>query len=283
VASDLIDIWDPKTFDGELSAVLAKAADLVRNYMTTDHRIFLAHDLCRSPERFIIRPENPYASAFFALQEAIVERMRSRTIRAWHYTRLTAEEVEKMRDEGIHLSTPATLRARSDFLVDSGGLSPQLADALYAKSPFHSDQLGARSGKFWLVSHPVAVNNSGVEPLMAHWGGEVASFWTKDPILLAPLAATGKPRVIEFAVPLALTHHSYSAGQAVVATFGRTLGCIPGKHSFDLCVTTSLPPDSVLVVHTEGSSSFHAMGLSYPARYVDVDVGRWKELTGEDD
>jgi hypothetical protein len=283
VASDLIDVWDPKTFDGELNAILAEQADLVRNYMTTDDRIFLAHDLGRGPEQSIIRPENPYASAFLALGEAIGEKMRSRTIRAWHYTRLTAEEVEKIRDEGIHLSTPATLRARLDFLVASGAVGAQLADALYGKSPFHSDQLEARSGKFWLVSHPVAVNDSGVEPLMAHWGGEVASFWTKDPMLLAPLAAIGKPRVIEVAVPLALTHHNYSAGQAVVATFGRALGCHPGKHSFDLCVTTSLPPDSVLGVHTEGSSSFRAMGLSYPVGYVNVDVGHWKELTGDDD
>jgi hypothetical protein len=197
VASDLIDLWDPKTFDGELSAILAKEADLVRKYMTTDHRIFLAHDLARGPKRSIIRPENPYASAFLALEEAIGEKMRSRTMRAWHYTRLTAEEVEKMRDEGIHLSTPATLRARLGFLVASGALTAQLADALYGKSPFHSDQLKARSSKFWLVSHPVAVNDSGVEPLMAHWGGEVASFWTKDPILLALLAATGEPREVD--------------------------------------------------------------------------------------
>jgi hypothetical protein len=162
VSSDLIDVWDPETFDGELSAILAREADLVRNYMTTDHRIFLAHDHGRDPERSIIRPENSYASAFFALAEAIGEKMQSRTMRAWHYTRLTAGEVQKMRDEGIHLSTPATLRARLDFLVASGALPAQLADVLNEKSPFHSDQLKARSGKFWLVSHPVAVNDSGV-------------------------------------------------------------------------------------------------------------------------
>jgi hypothetical protein len=188
-----------------------------------------------------------------------------------------------LRDEGIHLSTPATLRARLDSQVASGALGAELADALYAQSPFHSDQLEARSGKFWLVSHPGAIDDGGVEPLMAHWGGEVASFWTKDPTLLAPLAAIGKARVIELAVPLALTQYSYSAGQAAVATFGRALGCIPGKHSFDLCVTTALPPDSILTVHTEGSFSFNAIGISYPPGYVNVDIGHWKELTGEVD
>ena len=282
VASDLIDVWDAKTFDGELSALLAKEGDFVRNYMTTDHRVFLVHDLGRSPERPMLRPENPYTSAFGALKEAISELMQSRTIRAWHYTRLTAAEVEKLRDEGIHLSTPATLRARLDCLVASAALSPQLADALYVESLFHSDQLEARSGKFWMTSHPVAIDDSGVRPLMAHWGGEVASFWTKDPALLAPLATTGIPRVIEVAVPLAVTSKSYSAAGAVIATFGRTLGCIPGSHSFDIYLTTPLPPDSVLLVHSEGDSSFHTIGLSYPERYVDVDKAHWKELTGED-
>jgi hypothetical protein len=283
VFSGLIDVWDAKTFDCELSTALAKEADLVRSYMMTDQRIFLAHDLGRSPERSVVRPENPYASAFLALKEAIGERMQSRMIRAWHYTRLTAVEVDRLRHEGIQLSTPATLRSRLDLLVASGSLSAQSADALYAGSPFHSDQLKARSNKFCMVSHPVAIHDCGVEPLMAHWGGEVASMWTKDPVLLAPLAATGEPRVIELGVPLALTRHSYSAGEAVVATFGRALGCIPGNHSFDLYVTTPLRPDSVLRVHNEGESSFQAIGLSYPEGYVDVDIGYWKELTGEDD
>jgi hypothetical protein len=168
------------------------------------------------------------------------------------------------------------------LLAASGNLTAKLADKLYAASPFHSNQLEARSNKFWMVSHPVAIDDNGVEPLMAHWGGEVASMWTKDPILRGPLSTTGVPRVIELAVPLAITHHSYAAGKAAVATFGRTLGCIPSKLAFDLYATSLLLPDSVLRIHTEGEPSFQAMGLSYPEGYVDVDIGRWKELTGQD-
>jgi hypothetical protein len=279
VASNLIDVWDAKTFDEELSAFLAEEAELVRSYMSTEHRIFVSHDLGRGPEKSIIRPENPFSSAFLALKEAIGERIRSRTIRAWHYTRLTTAEVEILRTDGIHLSTPATLRARLDLQAAAGALSAQIADALHAASPFHSDQLQARLGKFWMVSHPLAPDDGGVKPLMAHWGGEVASMWMKDdPVLLAPLAAMGRPCIVELAVPLALTQHSYSAAQAVVATFGRTLGCVPSKHAFDLCVTTPLSPDSVLQVHSEGDPSFHAMGVKYPEGYVDVDLGHWEEI-----
>jgi hypothetical protein len=71
-----------------------------------------------------------------------------------------------------------------------------------------------------MISHPLAIHDSGVEPLMSHWGGEFASMWMRDPGLLAQLATIGSARVIELAIPVAATNHSYSAGNAVVATFG---------------------------------------------------------------
>jgi hypothetical protein len=129
-----------------------------------------------------------------------------------------------------------------------------------------------------MVSHPVAADDGGVTPLMAHWGGEVGSMWTKDSVLLAPLAVIGTPCIIELAVPLALTKHSYSAAQAIVATFGRKLGCVPSKNAFDLYVTTPLGPNAILQVHNEGDPSFHAMGIKYPEGYVDVDLGHWNEI-----
>jgi hypothetical protein len=278
----LIDVWDAKTFDEDLASILAEAADLVRNYLTTEDGNFLSHDLGRGPARSILRPENPHTAAFLALKEAIGDQMRSRTIRAWHYTRLTESEVDGLRREGVHLSTPATLRARLDVLVASGQLSTQQADALFAASPFHSDQLQSRSDKFWLVSHPQAIDDGGVKPLMAHWGGEVASMWSKEPALLAPIAVTGKPRVIEVAVPLGGTPNGYEAAGAVLATFGRTLGCIPSAHGFDLWVTTPLGPAAIITVHTEGDAFFPVIGHSYPEGYVNVDNGHWKELTGEE-
>jgi len=80
-----------------------------------------------------------------------------------------------------------------------------------------------------MTSHPVVPRDSGVAPLMKHWGGEGASMWVSDPELLAPLQEIGSARIVEIAVPLAATQHSYSAAKAVVATFGRSLGAIPDK------------------------------------------------------
>jgi hypothetical protein len=168
-------------------------------------------------------------------------------------------------------------------LVAAGVLSADVAQMLYSASPFHSEQLKARLNKFWMVSHPRAVDDGGVRPLLACWGGEVASMWTRDLKLLGLLSATGKPRIVELGVPMALTRHSYQAGVAIVATFGRSLSCIPSKHAFDLYAIAPLGPEAVLAVHTEGDANYAAMGRSYPDGFIDVDVGRWKELTGEEE
>jgi hypothetical protein len=95
VFSGLIDVWNAKTFDSELIAMLEEKADLVWNYMTTEHAIFLAHNLGRDSEVSAIRPNNLYASAFLAFEEAIGERMQARIMRAWHYSRLTAAELDR--------------------------------------------------------------------------------------------------------------------------------------------------------------------------------------------
>ena len=280
MADRLIDVWDAKTFDPELTAQLHDQIDVITDYVARDREIFLAHELGRS--RSLMRPENVHAGAFIALQEAICEALEDRMIRAWHYTRLTDTEVELARREGIHLSTPQTLRTRLEALVVSGDLTGDQTEALYAASPFH-DQLNPRSDNFWITSHPIAADDGGVEPLIAHWGGEVASMWMQDEALLAPLARIGRPRVLEVAVPVALTNHAFSAGCAVVATYGRAHGAHPEKHSFSLYVHQPLPPSALLAVHTQGEVGFDAMGRSHPAGFVDVSIDFWKELTGEDD
>ncbi|PIW28678.1 MAG: hypothetical protein COW30_06925 [Rhodospirillales bacterium CG15_BIG_FIL_POST_REV_8_21_14_020_66_15] len=277
----IIDVWEVRKFDANLLAQLEENEPLITGYFEAEKQIFLSHDLGRDPRRSMLRPSNPYAHGFLELKEMIGLQMEMRTIRAFHYTRLTDDEVENILEAGIQVSTPETLRQRLDAIVSSGILSVDVADQLFAESPFHSDQLDARLGKFWLTSHPLAICNSGVVPLMERWGGEVASMWVRDRSLSDPLLKIGRPRIIEVAVPLNATKHSYMAGGAIIATFGRSRGTTPEKFAFDLYVEVALPPQAVLAVHAEGDIAFNAMGREYPEGYIDVDVGLWEELTGE--
>jgi hypothetical protein len=231
---NVIDVWDCATFDAELVDQLESEADLMLRYYETDQRIFLEHDLGRGAGRSMLRPENPHAERFSGITKAVAEAMDQRTIRAWHYTRLTHAEVEALRRDGVHLSTPESLRQRLDAVVAAGALSPEAANDLYVRSPFHSDQHVGRLNRFWMTSHPTNVEDGGVVPLMKHWGGEVASMWVRDETLMALLARLGRSRIIELAVPVKLADCSFYAARAVIATFARSRGAIPGKLAFDL-------------------------------------------------
>ena len=175
IFSVAIDVWDRSTFNADLLEALEHHAELIRAYFDTENAIFLSYDLGRGPGRPMLRPENAHADEYYKLLDAVGKLLASCSILAFHYTRLTDDEVADIRQSGIHLSTPETLRRQLDALIASGGLSVDIANRLYDASPFHSDQRDARFGKFWIVSHPAAIDDGGVEPLMGRWGGEVAS------------------------------------------------------------------------------------------------------------
>lgn len=277
----LVDVWNVETFDRELTTLLSAEADMIRAYMDRDLEIFRTFENTTGPDRALFRPENVHAGAFVALKERVMPLMAARTIRAWHYTRLTEIEADALRAGGVILSTIDTLKARLAARVQAGEMSPATADAALAASPLHHDQRRSRADKFWMVSHPVSIQDSGVEPLMAHWGGEVAHFWLKDPDHLTALASIGSRSVVELAVPLAATGFAWSAAEAAVAAYGRSLGCIPESRAFDLFALEPLPGSAILAIHRDGDPNFEAMARGYPDDYVDVQIGRWEALTGE--
>lgn len=280
--SEIIDVWDVATFDTALRAELDKNAELIRAYVNRDNAIFLKHDHGSSPQGSLIRPENEHAGPYMRLTELIMAVMNERAIRAWHYTRMTDDDVARLWADGIRLSTPEMLRERLDRLVAASLLTADQAERLFAKSPFNSNQGKIRADKFYLVSHPQALTCSGVRGLLGFWGGEVASFFVQDEEMATPLAAIGASRVIEVATPVSATRNAYNAAEAVIGAYARSLGCVESGHAFDVCAIQALPRDAVLRIHTRGEPDFEAMIATYPPGYVDVSQTFWKQLTGED-
>jgi hypothetical protein len=267
MATHLIDVWNVETFDEDLLDKLRARAGLVRNYIATERENL-------ESEASGLRPayrSNPHSESYHRLLEDLDQDMETRTIRAWHYTRLTDAEVEAMRTTGINLSSLDAIRQRLDMRVAAREISADLADALYAASPFHHpEQIGPRSDKFWMTSHPVEIGDGRVTLLLGNWGGEAVYAWLNDAQLKTAVASIGKPRVIEVAVPLDATNRAYLAGKAVVATFSRSLGCMPDFGTFDLYATRALGPDAILEVHTEGEAVFAEIGKAYPQKFSPV-------------
>jgi hypothetical protein len=266
----LIDVWDIETFDDALLAELDARADVVRHYMVTEKRNFLEYV---TAERWQPRQSNSYAPAYQNFVEQIImPAMENRTIRAWHYTRLTDAEAELLRTGGIYISTLKTIRMRLDMQISEGLLPAESAAALYAASPFHQ-QDDARSNKFWMTSQPLPIDDGGVTLLLEHWGGEGVYFWLRDADLIELVKGIGRPRVIEIAVPLNATNKAYAAASAVVATFAQTLGCEPDKAAFDLYSTRALGPATVLNIYTDGDRNFAILARGYPARFIRAPNG----------
>lgn len=70
-------------------------------------------------------------------------------------------------------------------------------------------------------------------------------------------------------MPLETTKHAYPAAEAVVATFGRGLGCEPDRgRAFDLYATQALGSKSVIAIHTEGEPNFIALARGYPFGFI---------------
>jgi hypothetical protein len=260
-----IDVWNTGTFDQELKSKLEAKAQLIRDYLTTDRRLFEERE---ASDHRMPHATNPYGGRYQAFVEDVGrELMQARVIRAWHYTRLVDAEVDIIGENGLYPSTLETLRRRQDALVKAGALSAADRDALYAESPFH-EQEDIRSGRFWMTSDPVAINDSGVKLLLGHWGGEATYFWQRDERLTQLIAGIGQPRILEVAVPIAKTREWFSAGKAVVAAYARTLGCRPDRGAFDLYSMSELGPEMVMAIHTAGDEAFKLMARGYPAKFV---------------
>lgn len=263
-----IDLWNLETFDKELVALLQAERELLCNYELTNRKNYEEQ---QAADGWVPLKVNPYsADRLYAIEHIIMPAMEERTIRAWHYTRLTDDEAEFLKANGIHMSDLVFLRRRLDAQVAAGVLSNEAAKAIYTESPFHV-QRDSRSGKFWMVSHPYATSDGGVELLLQHWGGEGVYFWLKDSANVKLVQGIGRPRIIEVAVPLSITTSTYLAAKAAVGAYVASLGCKPDWSAFDLYATSDLGADAVLNLHTEGDSDFAAMARGYPSGFVDRD------------
>ena len=82
--------------------------------MTTDRALYLERE---TSDHRGAPPTNDDGREFLQFVERISRGMEVRTIRAWHYTRMSDAEVDVARRDGVYPSTLATLRRRLDAQV----------------------------------------------------------------------------------------------------------------------------------------------------------------------
>jgi len=266
----LIDVWDVSTFDDALLSILEDHAQLIRNYRAESVRLRREREVQspRGPHK-----ENRFGPALSSFREAMTELMTERTIRAWHFTRLTAGETAIIRAAGMQPMTLALIARRLDAAVDAGDLDREFADHLYADSPFHHQIEANRENKIWLTAQPYLLDDSGVAELLDRWGGESISFVHRDGAVLDRLQQVGSGCVLEIALPLRVTTRVAEAAQNVIDAFSASIGVDGGwGGGADMVAVQPIEPEWIIAIHREGDPAFDAIGRGYPASFaVDSD------------
>ncbi len=199
--------------------------------------------------------QNPYSEVRSrVLEHEIMPRISEEHIVGWHYTRLLDFEVDRLKTIGIQVGTVERFEERFLSILGKGLISKCEYQKLLNDSPLNSPNQISRLNKFWMISHPVDLNDSGVELLINHWGGEVVYFWQSDPDVVEKLTQLGRPKILEVAVPIGLTNHQLSIAEAMVERFldGSEKTEVRG---FDFYSTGDLPPDHLIAVHNTVRSS----------------------------
>lgn len=260
-----IDVWDVESFDPALRAHLDVHADVIRDYRAESHRLF------EERERQTLRgpPEqNVHGPAYIALKESVTALMERRTIRAWHYARLTDAEIAVIRAHGMQPMDLDLIARRLDAAVGAGDLDRRTADSLFAASPFHEQVLGNREARIWLMARPWPADYDGVSELLDAWGGESISFNHAEGPLHTLLRRIARGRILEVAIPLAATTRAACVADNVIDHYGFLLGCTGGwGGGADIVAVEPIPPDWILDVHSEGDPAYEAMARGYPARF----------------
>ncbi|MCU7866648.1 MAG: hypothetical protein KZQ92_22060 [Candidatus Thiodiazotropha sp. (ex Lucinoma borealis)] len=266
-----IDAWNPKSFGAEISEVLTTHSKLIFEYHTEDRRLMDEH-LNSSPYQSL-QPNHLFPEYQYFHENTLAPIVAKSRIRAWHYTRLTDEEADAIRQELVP-SSLEYLRYRLNNLVAKNVLKENEAETIFAQSPFHKQS--NRAGYLCTTIIPLSHFDSGVEPLLKSWGGESAYFWITDKGVAKNLKSLGTPRIIEIETALTDKLNGYKVAETFLFAWARQLGAQVTLSGCDLFIRECIDTAKVLHIHTEGDSSFEAIGTDYP-----VSVGKLLEDENE--
>ncbi len=260
VINQLIDTWDARTYPKSVREQLSGVKSLIDAYYQREVELDNPQD---SDSLEAILRENKFADGFHRfIENNLMSCLDSEVIRGWHYCRLTEHEAQAMENGVLVSSSKASLRQRLENLSKEFQLSDKNIEAICEASPLSNEQQRkVRSHRFFMVSKPLPLDDSGVRPLIKFWGGEVAYFWLKDERLKQKLAAVGAPRIVECNVPVRGNKLAYRAATNIVETFCK-VSQVPS--AFDFHVSPKEGSLKILKVHSEGDPVFDELNLERP-------------------
>ncbi len=144
--------------------------------------------------------ENP--SGYDSLVEEFRDILKMYSLIGYHCTKLTKEEIEGIRANGMFLQNAITLNARIDRLLRGGLICSGVAQCLKDKNQAND---GNRASMLWFCFfEPFMAGESGIGRFFRSWGGEAPyNSHERNPVTGTALRSIGIPCLIKANVPIA--------------------------------------------------------------------------------
>ena len=197
------------------------------------------------------------AKTFDEAMQQLGDVMSPFALRGFQFTRLTDCEAEKIRTTGLKALVPDFIERRLAAQVEQGTLTADQAARLLKTNQVRDAN---RVGKAWFCFYPPCdAHESGVRPLLEHWGGEALyNLNARDPVLGPVLRSIGRPALVQAQVPATYLRNSFGLAAAVyqadLATFGIETRDAPGR--FEDYSRFDLEPDRIEHIFLHPNADF---------------------------
>ena len=137
-------------------------------------------------------PSNPHFQAQERASLKVLELLQSTTLRGWHCTRLTEQEVEHIKSHGMQPPNLQVLSERIRRAQADGIIEDKIAERLIAENQAGDNN---RKGMIWFCFfEPRIAGQSGIERFFRCWGGEALyNSHERDPSTGQALRMIGRP------------------------------------------------------------------------------------------
>ena len=210
--------------------------------------------------------------------EAIARVLKRYTLKGWHCTRLTAMEVNRIRERGLYLPNRETLQHRLRELAVEGIITTETQIQLLAKNSANEEN---RAGKIWFCFYePRKVDERAVGRFFRYWGGEALYRDHERNSVTGPiLAQIGTPRVIEVEVPIISIDHACRCTFYIKQRWLEAEQKNPGPMTrFDSYSTSPISPNEIQRIVTYPEKCFcEITGCAEWKRYELTDTGKSQE------
>ncbi|MHC2574694.1 hypothetical protein ACVMH6_007022 [Rhizobium leguminosarum] len=265
----LISVWDLDTYDGDIQDYLNRHQATIRLHRERALELDNIEPPRDLQERIRFRkPTNEHYPAYMAARDGLAPILESKSFRAFHYTRMTDSEVERILRAGIRTTSLDLLNERLQSVVEEKLLKPEIAETIYRSSALHSPhEYGDRRG-FWTTACPIDVTDSAVDMLVGHWGGESSYFpfmgGAEDEAMLSAIQGIGRGRILEIEVPMSSTQGvgPHSATKTMFDVVERSFGH-ENSLALDFNSLEPLPPSAIIRVISEGEAEFDDVATAF--------------------